>query len=187
DAKLEEARVLATRAVELDGNESTCHSILAQVCHLQRQFDLSVQHVRRAVELNPTNQWNMADTGMMLIYAGQSEEALTWFKRAREIDPYFDPPWYWREYGLAYLLLHRYDEALAMFDHLRARQYRIIAHKAACHALMGHAEQARLNAAECMVLKPDFSTSHFMTKKPFRNPADAAHLAEALLLAGLPD
>jgi len=26
-----------------------------------------------------------------------------------------------------------------------------------------------------------------MTKEPFKNPADAAHLADALLLAGLPE
>jgi hypothetical protein len=35
-------------------------------------------------------------------------------------------------------------------------------------------------------MKPDFSIHHFMAKEPFKNPADAAHQAESLLLAGLP-
>ena len=186
DAALHEALALATRGVELDPDESTCHSILAQVYHLHRAFDLSLQHIRRAVELNPTNQWNMADMGMMLIYAGEAEEALAWFGRARETDPYFDPPWYWREYGLAYLLLHRYDTAVAMFDHLPTRHHRSAALRAACHARLGDADRARVLATECLAMKPDFSIRHFMAKQPFRNPADATHLADALRLAGLP-
>ena len=47
----------------------------------------------------PPNQWNMADMGMMLNYAGEPEQALDWFARALHVDPYFDPSWYWREYG----------------------------------------------------------------------------------------
>ena len=187
DATLEEAHALAERAVELSPDESTCYSILAQVCHLQRAFDLSLQYMRRAVELNPNNQWNAADMGMMLIYAGQAEEALAWFKRAREIDPYFSEPWYWREFGLAHLLLHRYDEALAILNYQTTRKYRITALRAACHALLGNAEQARLDCAECLAMKPAFSTRHFIAKLSFKDPADAAHLGEAMLLAGLPE
>lgn len=187
DTALHEAYRLATRAIELDPNESTSHAILAQVFRLQHAFDLSLQHARHAVELNPSNQWNAADLGMLLTYSGQAQEALGWLGRAREIDPYFDPPWYWREYGLAYLLLQRYGEALAMFDHLPVATYRIAALKAACHALMGDAEQARLAVAECLGLRPTFSIQHFLAKTPFRQPADAACLAEAMRLAGLPE
>jgi TolB-like protein/Tfp pilus assembly protein PilF len=187
DAALEEAHALAKRAVELDPGESTCYSILAQVCNLQRAFDLSLQYVRRAVELNPNNQWNAADMGMMLTHAGHAEEALAWFKRAREIDPYFAEPWYWRQFGLAYLLLHRYDEALAIFNYQPTRKYRITALRAACHALLGNTAQARLDAAECLAMKPGFSTRHFIAKMPFKDPADAAHLGDAMLLAGLPE
>jgi TolB-like protein/Tfp pilus assembly protein PilF len=187
DAALDEAHALAKRAVELSPDESTCYSILAQVCHLQRAFDLSLQYLRRAVELNPSNQWNAADMGMMLTYAGHAEEALAWFKRAREIDPYFAEPWYWREFGLAYLLLHRYDEALATFNYQATRKYRITALRAACHALLGNTEQARLDAAGCLAMKPGFSTRHFIAKLCFKDPADAVHLGDAMLLAGLPE
>ena len=187
DAKLDEAYALAKRGVELDPDESTCHSIFAQVLHLQRKFDLSLLHVRRAVELNPSNQWNAADMGMMLNYDGQPEEALTWFQRAREIDPYFEEPWYWREYGLAYLLLHRYEEALAMSNLLSVRQYRYAAFIAACHARLGDTERARFQAGECLAMRPGFTISHFLAKTPFKNPADAAHLGESMRLAGLPE
>ena len=187
DDRLQEANLLSMRAVDLDPNESTCHSILAQVCHLQGRFDLCMHHIRRAVELNPTNQWNQADMGMMLVYAGHSEEALSWFKRARQIDPYFDPPWYWREFGLAYLLLHRHDEAREVFDHLHVRQYRIAAFKAACHALLGEAGLAREWVRECLEILPAFSTRHCMAKLPFRNVADSELLGGAMRQAGLPE
>ena len=187
DAALHEAHALAQQSIKLDENESTCFSILAQVCLLLRSFDLAMQYARRAIELNPGNQWNTADMGLFLIHEGRPEEALKWFKRAKEIDPYFDPPWYWRSIGHAYMHLHRYDEALAMLSGVPARGYRVAALMAACHARLGDTKRALESATECVAMKPDFSTRQFMTKEPFKNPADAAHLADSLLMAGLPD
>jgi len=37
-----------------------------------------------------------------------------------------------------------------------------------------------------LALKPGFSIARFMTREPFKNPEDAAHLAQSLKLAGLP-
>ena len=187
DAALQEALVLAKRAVELDENESTCFSILGHVCLLRRSFDLALQYVRRAVEMNPTNQWNAADMGSILIYLGQAEEALGWFRRAREIDPYFETAWYWRAMGLACMMLQRYREALSMFEHLPAGQYRVAALMAGCHARLGDAESAAIRAAGCLATKPDFSIGHYVGKLPFKNPADAATLIESLHMSGLPE
>jgi TolB-like protein/tetratricopeptide (TPR) repeat protein len=187
DALLEEAYALAKRAVELDENESTCFSIMAQICLLRRSFDMALQHMRRAIEINPNNQWNNADMGIVLIYLGQPEEALAWFKRAKEIDPYFDQPWYWRSIGQALMTLHRDEEALAMFEHLSASHYRLAAFAACCHARLGNMDQVRASAAACVAMKPDFSARHFMSKEPYKNPADAEHLAESLRMAGLPE
>jgi hypothetical protein len=46
---------------------------------------------------------------------------------------------------------------------------------------------AQASAAECLALKPEFSIRHFISKQPFKIPADAAGLAESLRMAGLPD
>ena len=188
DAALQEALDLANRAVQLDSNESTAYAILAQVCLLRRSFDLAQQYMRRAVEINPNNQWNRADLGIVLIYVGQSEAALDCFQRAREIDPYFDPPWYWWCLGEANMVLHRYKEALAAFEHVPTGYYYwVAALMAACHARLGNMESALTCATECLELKPDFSICHRMRKEPFKNPIDAAHIAESMQLAGLPE
>ncbi len=187
DVALQEAYVLAKRAVELDENESTCFSALANVCLRRRSFDQALQHARRAIELNPNNQWIRADMGYILIYVGQAEAALASFKHAREIDPYFDEPWYWRAIGQAHMVLHGYGEALEVFDRVSARPYRTIALMAGCHARLGDIERAKTSVAECLALRPGFSIAHYMSKEPFKFPADAANLAESLHMAGLPD
>ncbi len=187
NALLDEGIALATRAVSLDENESSCLSLLAQGLLLRGSFDLALQHIRRAVEMNPSNQWNAADMGFILVYAGEAGEALAWFKHAKEIDPYFDEPWYWRSMGLAHMILQRYDEALAAFDHHVTPQYRVAAYRAACYARLGDNARAKASAEQCLVLKPDFSVHHFITRQSFKNPATAATLAESMRLAGLPD
>ena len=187
DALLEQAYAQAKRAVELDENESTCFSMLAMVCLLRHSFDLALQHARRSIEINPNNQWNNADMGLVLTYLGRAEEALEWFKRAREIDPYFDPPWYWRGIGQAYMVLHRYEEAVSMLEHASTDSYRLSALKAGCLAQLGDMHGAGASAKQCVAMKPEFSIRMFMSKEPFKNPADAAQQAESLRMAGLPD
>ncbi len=186
DARLQKAFALANRAVELDQNDSTCFSMLSTVHLLRRSFDLALQHMQRAVDMNPNNQWNAGDMGSTLIYLDQAEEALAWFKRAREIDPYFDQPWYWRAMGQAYMVLRRYEEALGAFNYLPARPYRVAAYMAGCHARLADMQRAKASAAECLAMKRDFSVRQFIAKHPFRNPADGASLAESLRMAGLP-
>ena len=187
DVRLEEAHALARRAVELDANESTCFSILAMTSLFRGAFEHTLEYIRRSIQLNPTNQWNNADMGMYLLYLGDPAEALVWLRRAREIDPYFDEPWYWRCIAQAHMALGQYREALARLDLLAPRQYRIAAYKAACHARLGQMEEARRCAAECVALMPTFTIRHHMTREPYKDPADAARLAESLRLAGLPE
>lgn len=186
DAALNEAFVLAKRAVELDSDDSTCFAILGQVHLLRRSFDLAVQYARRAVKINPNNQWNTADLGFVLLYVGDAESAVDCFNRAREIDPYFNAPWSWSCLARAHMLLHRYTEALAAFERLAICDYWDCAQIAGCHARLADMERASACVAECLNLRPDFSISRRMAKEPLKNPVDAEHLAESLQMAGLP-
>jgi TolB-like protein len=186
-AALERSYVLAMRAVELDAGESTSHAMLGHACLQRRSFELAVQYSRRAVAINPNNQWNAADLGSVLVYVGEPEEALTWFARSREIDPYFDQAWCWRAAGLAYMSLGRYADALSTLSRARVHHYLYAALIAGCHAKLGDMHRAKGSAIDCLSMKPDFSTTHFMTKLPFKNPADAEQVASSLRLAGLPE
>ena len=186
DAMLDESYRLAKRAVELAGNESTCFAILSQICLYRRLFDLALQHIERAIEINPTNQWNTADMGNVLCFLGRAEEAIGWFKRARGIDPYFDPAWYWHGLGLTQMMLRQYDVAVAAFERSPAHPFYVSAYLAGCHAQLGESGKARLIVGKCLHSRPDFTIARWMAKEPYKNPADAAHLAECLRAAGLP-
>ncbi len=186
-ATLDEAYRLGIRAIELDDGESTCHSMLAQVYLCRRAFEPALQHMKRAVELNPTNQWNLADMSLVLGYAGQPEEALNWSARARQADPYFDTPWYWRATGRVYMLLRQYREALAMFEQVPRPGYRDAAYMAGCLAQLGEAERARQLAALCLAKRPGFSIREMMAKEPYKRASDAEHLKQSMRLAGLPE
>jgi TolB-like protein/Tfp pilus assembly protein PilF len=187
DSLLEEAYVLATRAVSLGDGESTCHAMLGHACIGRRAYELAEHHGQRAVELNPNNQWNAADLGAILLHVGKSEEALTWLDRARQIDPYFDEPWYWRAIGLACMTLHRYADALSSLNQLRVRTYHCAAITAGCHAELGDSVRASASVAECLALRPNFSVAQFVNKRPFKIVSTAAALAASLRLAGLPE
>ena len=187
DVGLQEAYALAKRAVELDQNESTCFAMLGHVCLRRRSFDQALQYAERAIELNPTNPWNRADIGDILIHIGRVEDGLTSFRLTREIDPYFDEAWYWRAMGQAYMILHRYKEALETFERVQAPPARILALAAGCHARLNNFDRAKAAAAECLAREPNFSIRHFISKEPFKFPADAEHLAESLRLASLPE
>jgi tetratricopeptide (TPR) repeat protein len=186
DARLNEAHRLAKRAVALEGNESTCFAILGLACMFRRSFDVALQHLRRALEINPSNQWNTADMGVLLTHMEQPEAALACFDRARQIDPYFDPPWYLFCIGLANMVLHRYREAIAAFDRLPVRSYRVAALMAGCHARLADAMQAAALMRESLSLRPGLRIGMLLAKEPFKNPADIAHIAECLEMAGLP-
>jgi TolB-like protein/tetratricopeptide (TPR) repeat protein len=185
-AALEKGYALAMRGVELDASESTCHAILGHMCAHRRSFELGVRYSRRAVEINPNSQWNAADLGSILVYAGEPDEALTWFARSQEIDPYFDQAWCWRSFGLACMSLGRYADALSALRRIRLRTYYYAALIAGCHAKLGDMQSANASAIECLSMKSDFSIAQFVSKLPFKNPADAEQLASALGLAKLP-
>ena len=177
---------LAKRAVELDAGESSCYSILAQMQLSNRSFEPALANMQRAIELNPNNQWNVADMGIIHTYIGQAELALDYFKRAREIDPYFDPPWYFFHLGKAYTALQRYDEALATFSLGSVQTPRILAFMALCLAKLNQAARAADCANACVKICPGFSISKFLSKEPYKNPTDLDFLKQGMALAGLP-
>src|SRR5467141_3014883 len=141
---LDRAFALAQRAVELAEDESTCHTILGQFCLEQRLFDLALHHTARGVEMNPANQWNRANFGIVLSHIGRAEEGLEMLRDARRADPYFGPGWYWRGLGFAQFVLRRYADALPDFERgVTSNSLRALAMLGACHAKLGQSERAR--------------------------------------------
>ena len=186
-AYLDEAYKLARRAVELDDGESTCHSLLAQVYCIGAHSNppYSTYGVPWSSIRITNGTWRTWP--YVLGYAGEAEQALSWSARAKEADPYFDPPWFWRQKGRSYMVLGRYQEALAMFERIPLRTYYDAAYMAACHARLGNSDRARTFAAECLASRPNFSIRRLLMIEPYKLSSDAENLAQSLRLAGLPE
>ena len=177
---------LAKRAVELDPEEGSCHSILAQMQLANRSFEPALLNMQRAIDLNPNNQWNAADMGIIQNYLGHPEVALGHFARAHEIDPFFDPPWFFRHIGQAHMALHQHDKALAAFALCPAQTFRVSALMAGCYARLNRPEEAAASVASCLKSYPEFSVSKYLVKEPYRNTIQPDYFKESLIIAGLP-
>jgi TolB-like protein/tetratricopeptide (TPR) repeat protein len=185
---LDRAFALALRAVELADDESTCHTILGQICLERRSFDLALRHTARGVEINPANQWNRADLGCVLSYLGRAREGIEMLRSARRVDPYFGPPWYWRGLGLAQFVLRCYDDALPDIERgVTSNSLRALAIMAGCCAKLGLRERARETVARCLAIQPGATVDKLVARVPFKETGDSDHLAESLRLAGMPE
>jgi TolB-like protein/Tfp pilus assembly protein PilF len=187
DALLDRAVELAKKAVALDENDSVCQSLLG-LMHLQRRaFDLSEYHYAKALELNPNRAAILAGMGSLYGYLGKPEKGLASLQEARELDPLFDPTWYWPSVGIVHFIAGHYEEAIAALGRSLHMPYWVQAYLAASHALTGDGVRAKEHARELLRLLPDFSIAKFLTKEPLKRRDDRDRLLDGLRRAGLPD
>ena len=184
DAIKQRALDIATAAVRMDPRESRCHTFLGQVYRFRDEYDLAISHLERGVELNPNEAIGLVHLASVLGISGRADEGIELTRRAIRLDPYVG--FAWGTLGLCLYVLRRYDEALAAYRKFgRNKTVWLMAREAACLAQLGRLDEARALTAEALRRKPDFSVQAEMPH--YRYPADAEHLREGLLKAGLPE
>jgi len=174
----------AVEAVRLDPRESRCHTFLGQAYRFRDEYDLALVHLEKGVQLNPNDATSLVQLGGVLTVSGRPEEGMQRAQQALSLDPYIG--FARATVGLSLYMLGRYDEALAAHQNLGANKTTWqMAREAACLAQLGRIEEAQALAAEVLRRKPEFSIE---TELPhYKFPADADHLRQGLLKAGLPD
>ena len=185
EALLEAALEHAERSVAIDPEDYQCQEALGWILLHCKQFDLSEQHYRRVIELNPNSPAELAAMGAACSFLGRPDEGIQWFELARRIDPYFDASWYWNLLGAAYFNARRYDDAIKALEHIANAANWVKAYAAASCALAGRADCARRIAKSLASEAPHFYAEAILRKEPYRNPADLEHLAEGFRQAGL--
>ena len=90
DALLEAALEHAEKSVAIDPEDYECQESLGWILLHCKQFELSEQHYRRVIELNPNSPAELAAMGAACSFLGRPDEGIRWFELARRIDPYFD-------------------------------------------------------------------------------------------------
>jgi adenylate cyclase len=155
-----------------------------------REYDVGLSAMRRATNLNPNNVLVLSHAAFAYCKAGDLQEAIECFQRARRISP-VDPGAFFFLTGeaLALLLSGQYSDAAelarrsaATYDGWDSTYWYLAA---ACGHL-GRSDEAKKAVSKILSLSPGTTISH-IRKLPFQDEARLAIVLDGLRKAGLPE
>jgi TolB-like protein len=143
--KLEIARGLAQRAIDLDENNAHArYAMASSLCYLGGH-DLALQHCNRALETNPNDYHNICTLGWILTFGGDIEEAIECNSKAINLNPYA-PNGCLMTSGFGLLVRERYEEAVEKLSAISGDNMFKQGALAACYARLGLDREASLTA-----------------------------------------
>ncbi|TIV19507.1 MAG: adenylate/guanylate cyclase domain-containing protein [Mesorhizobium sp.] len=181
---LDEARLAAQRALELDSNDAIVQQANAMVALWLGQHERASMHFNRAVDLNPADAEIRADRAEAMRFAGQPEGALIEIDDALQRSK-FPPHWFWWIRGGILIDLERYDEAVAALSNVPQKEYGAWLHLAAAHAQLGHLSEAARALGMARELQPDLSLRDVAAMNPYAHRETGDPLFNGLRKAGL--
>jgi adenylate cyclase len=186
DRSVSERTILAElqTALALDDNDADVHRILAAINLTFNEFDKAAYHQERALSLNPNSDLIVVQQGEMLTWFGRPEEGIDWVRRAMRLNPYH-PERFWGHLGRAQYGARAYGDSVGSFSRLTAPDYGHHAFIAASLAQLGNRIAAGAHVREVIDRDPAFGVRSFLDTLHYRQSADAEHLREGLLKAGL--
>jgi len=107
----------ARKALELDPDSAEAHVLLAEMLRLQWQWAEAEGEFKQALQLNPNDAAAHDGFASWLLSQGDTDEALTWARRGRDLDPLAISG-----SGIGWILFqaHQYDEAINEFRSVAA-------------------------------------------------------------------
>jgi adenylate cyclase len=155
-----------------------------------REYDVGLSAIKRASESNPNNVLILSHAGFANCMAGDLQEAINCFQRARRLSP-VDPGAFFVLTGEAQALLlsGRYSDAAelarrsaATYDGWDTTYWFL----AAAYGHLGQVHEANKAIAKLLSLSPGVTVSRFR-KLPIRDETRLAVLLDGLRRAGLPE
>ncbi len=177
----------ARQAVSLDDGLAMAHLALGDVYLWSWQQDQAVTEGRRAIALDPSYADGHFALAVFLTYAGHAEEAVLQAKKALRFNPVHANRLYYIALARASFGARNYQDAVQAAEQSLARGFTRSAHvlMAASYAQLGRMVDARRHAEEHLKTDPGFSLDQAMRRVPYKDPADLAHIVNALCKAGL--
>lgn len=177
----------AVRAVALDDRYPYSNWALALGQMWRRNHDEAIQAAKRCIEINPNFADGFTTLGIILHYAGCSEEALGQFERAVMLDPLHSPMVLHFQAQTAYQL-GRYEMAEGFLQRRILRNPETDASRvllAATYGQMGRMSEARVAWNDALRANPDYSLEHRRKMLPYRSPTDFDMVVDGLRKAGI--
>jgi TolB-like protein/DNA-binding SARP family transcriptional activator/Tfp pilus assembly protein PilF len=179
DDLLDQAEAAARRGLALDESDSECLRILAQIALLRKNPKLAVRHQERGLFLNPNDDRSVCAMGEILSFAGRSEEAEAWIRKAMRLNPYH-PPRYFSHLARALFHQGRYQEALDVLQSAPSPRIRELAFQVAAASMLGDTNEIERRVAALRKESPNFDIERFIASLPYDADADRRMLRDAL-------
>ena len=171
--------------------------VLADLLTLQQKSDEAIDAMERAIALDPSDPFSYQAMAQALIYNGRAADGKTYIDTAMRVDPR-QTTWRYREYGLAYFCLGRYEEAIASLEKIDPEtpelwlRYYGMFFLLAAHAHLGHTGEAaavkkQLGRLTIKIQNSNLSVLEARSQFPFKQPADTERLLDGLRKAGVPE
>ena len=186
---IQAAHETVQKALTLDKTNSYANFALGMIYLVQRRWDDAIAVGRGLTTLYPNYADGFAQLAQTLVWAGEPEESLVALRKAMRINPHHGLFYVWMV-GQDYLLMERYDDAIAEFRKVVQKDPGFPwAHLslAAAYGLTGRIEEAEWEGSEFLALQPDFTLAHERRRVLFRRPEHRDRYLEGLRKAGLPE
>lgn len=182
---LEKAFQLAQKATALDDSLPEPHGILGMVYLWKKEHEQAIDHLQRAIALNPNDADALDQLAHVLTFSGRPEEAIGLEKKAMRLNPLY-PPLYEFTLGHAYFLVGEYEQAIDALRRLLDRNPNFLpAHiyLALCLGRLGRVDEAQAEAAEFARVTPNMSWDSWRQRLPYKDKAVLDGIFETLLKA----
>lgn len=160
-AALDEALILAKRAIELDDQDANSYFTIGRVHLARREYDLAIEALQYALELNSGLAVSYCGLGDSLAYEGRLDEAIQQFEIAINLSPHDPFRWAFYSYrSMAHLFRGDFDQAATWArkaSRIPNAQYWPWAHLVAALGHLGNKEQAAAAVHDLLAIKPGFS------------------------------
>ena len=158
---LDEALALAKRAIELDDQDANSYFTIGRVHLARREYDLAIEALEYALELNSGLAVSYCGLGDSLAYEGRLDEAIKQFEIAINLSPHDPFRWAFYSYrSMAHLFRGDFDQAATWARNairIPNAQYWPWAHLVAALGHLGNQEQAAAAIHDLLTIKPGFS------------------------------
>ena len=175
---------LISRPVHIDPNEPSARALLGRAFVWMHRARCRCAAIRDGSE--PQSELLGRTFPNALVYAGAPARALDLLQAHVRLDP-FHPPMVHATQGHALYTLKRYAEAVGpLRESIRRGPHVLLGHLwlAATLVRIGQPAEARDLIAEVLRRAPRMTQARWRAPSLYRNPEDAAHMADALREAG---
>jgi TolB-like protein len=181
-----QARVLARKAVALDGNDPSARWVMGLLMVEEQRWSEAEAEFTTALKLDPNHADAWAMSSELMVLFGRRADAIAHIEKALRLNPH-PPDWYYWYLGTAQYLDRQYNRAIETLR--RPEIYRTLSRRtlAASLAQLGRLDEAHQEAKLFMVSNPGFTIGHWAESHPFRDAAAQLHFIEGYHKAGLPD